>query len=334
MANGTSLVIAEDYYWPLKVTTSIFGGIIFTANLCIIYFLMKLFLSQQSYKDKYGFFIHLTFVLINDTLCGLTLFLVGIISVEDISSARMCAILLFLSFSLQLVSQINIACVCIQRFMLSKSIASTHGQWKSVYTKILFVANVEIGIMAFVIYLTRVDVLYNEYTIGSCFWSRVADPSAGHIALISFFIGMTFTFIGDVLCAFIFWRLRKRVHASIDSEVNTAGTTVESNSNNTIQLSTRRRQQRAMVTLLLVVVFFNLSLLPYLTGFIVGIVFKVPLPNIVFRIMFLTLFTNSVANPLIIVTRIGEVRSSINTTARRILGNIERCCENLRKRRD
>jgi len=109
---------------------------------------------------------------------------------------------------------------------------------------------------------------------------------------------------------------------------------VESNSNNTIQLSTRRRQQRAMVTLLLIVVFFNLSLLPYLTGFIVGIVFKVPLPNIVFRIMFLTLFTNSVANPLIIVTRIGEVRSSIYTTARRILGNIERCCENLRKRRD
>ena len=334
MTNGTSPVVVEDYYWPVKVTTSIFGGIIFTANLCILCFIIKLFVTQPSYQDKYGFFIHLTFVLINDTLCGFTVFLIGIVSVENVTSARTCAILLYLSFSLQLVSQSNIACVCFQRFILSKSIESTQVKWRSVYTKLLFVANLGIDIVAFVIYLTRVDVFYNQDNTGSCVWSRVTDPNAGYIVLISFFIGMTFTFIGDVLCVFIFCRLRKRVHASIDSEVNTVGTMVESNPNNTIHISTRRRQQRAMRTLLLIVVFFNISLLPYLTGSFLNAVVEEPLPNIINRIMFLTLFTNSLANPLIIVTRIGEVRSSIILTVRQTIGNIERCRENLRKRRN
>jgi len=65
------------------------------------------------------------------------------------------------------------------------------------------------------------------------------------------------------MCEFIFCRLRKRVHASIASEVNKVGTMVEFNPNNTIQLSIRRCQHSAM---LLIVVFFNIYLLPYLSG--------------------------------------------------------------------
>ena len=63
--------------------------------------------------------------------------------------------------------------------MLFKIVVSKQVKLRSVNAKLLCVTNVGIGIMAFVIYLTRVDVLYNEYTMGSCFFSGVAGQGLG-----------------------------------------------------------------------------------------------------------------------------------------------------------
>ena len=54
------------------------------------------------------------------------------------------------------------------------------------------------GILAFVINL-NVDVSYTQGNMGSCIRGRVTYLNDGNIALMLFFVGMTFTFIEPIV---------------------------------------------------------------------------------------------------------------------------------------
>ena len=309
----------EDNVLVIAVLTSYFGGIILLLNVCILCFIVKILSSQQTNNDKFGFLIHIFFVCIIDTCCGLALFLIGLINVEGQISARVCAFIMFASFTLQLVSQGNIACVCIQRFIITKNVQNVDMKWKSSYTKTLFVFNSLIGIISLVTLESLSIYEDTPYVNGLCTGSSVIGPMVGTFTGIIFSIGFIFTIVGDVVCALTFCRLRRQVNMAVESDNTNTCTTQENQPNATINAATRMRQQMAMRTLLLIVASFNITLLTYILGNV-----QLLLPNSIeseeFRqFLLFTLFINSYLNPIIIATRTRDLRIHITTLLSKVL---------------
>ena len=304
----------DETFLMIAVLTALFGGIIFLVNVCILFVIVKMISSQQTYNDKFGFLIHIFFVSI-DTCCGLVLFLIGLINVEGQISARVCAFIMFASFTLQLVSQGNIACVCIQRFIITKNVQNVDMKWKSSYTKTLFVVNSLIGITSLVTLQTQSIDDDIPYSYGPCKGSSIMGWVVSRITLTIYCIGFFFTIVGDVFCALTFCRLRRQVNMAVGSNTNTntAGSTKDDQSSLSINAATRRRNQMAMRTLLLIVASFNISLLTYIIGN-VQLMLRTSLQSEENgRILFLTMFINSFVNPVIIAVRIKDVRIHIST---------------------
>jgi len=137
----------DEAFLMIAVSTALFVGIIFLVNVCILFVIVKMLNSQQTYNDKFGFLIHIFFLSIIDTCCGLTLFLIGIVNVDGQISVHVCAFTIFTSFTFQVISQGNIACVCIQRFIITKHVQNVEIKWKSSCTKTLFVVISLLGII-------------------------------------------------------------------------------------------------------------------------------------------------------------------------------------------
>lgn len=69
--------IREDVHsWLFSQATTVIGGIVFVFNLTLLCFIGKLAVSGAK-NDKFGLIIHILFITLNDTLCGLFLFLIG-----------------------------------------------------------------------------------------------------------------------------------------------------------------------------------------------------------------------------------------------------------------
>lgn len=84
--NGSVYNEPQETYIILEAFTCILGFGIFIINLILVIFTVRIIKS----KDKYGIIIHTLSVCINDMLCGLVLFLIGIIRVEGLFSVYLC----------------------------------------------------------------------------------------------------------------------------------------------------------------------------------------------------------------------------------------------------
>ena len=303
----------DETFLMIAVLTALFGGIIFLVNVCILFVIVKMISSQQTYNDKFGFLIHIFFVSIIDTCCGVALFLIGLINVEGQISARVCAFIMFASFTFQLVSQGNIACVCFQRFIITKHVQNVEIKWKSSYTKTLFVVNSLIGIISLVTLQTQSTYEDIPYSYGPCKGSSVMGSMVGTLAATILLIGLIFTVVGDVFCALTFYRLRRQVKMSVESDTTNVGTMTDNQPNTSISTSIRIRKQKALRTLLLIVASFNLSLLTYIIGNI-HLMLQTSIGSVeIQRFVFLTMFINSFVNPIIIAVRIKYVSIHITT---------------------
>lgn len=120
-----SVVVEDEIYFLETFAPTVFGASIFVINVCLLFCVSRLLLSGDSKRDKYGIVIHSLFVCLNDTFSGLEMFLVGLVRVDSYISAFVCAISMFLSLTTQLISQANMACICAQRYILSRNIFTT-----------------------------------------------------------------------------------------------------------------------------------------------------------------------------------------------------------------
>ena len=297
----------------IAVSTTFFGGIIFLVNVSVLFVIIKIASSRQTKNDKVGFFIHIFFVCIIDTYCGLNLFLLGLINVEGQTSARVCAFTLFASFSAQVVSQGNIACVCIQRFIITKHVEKVQIGWKSSYTKTLIVVNSLIGIISLLTLQTQSINEEIPYEYGPCRGTCVMGPTLSIITAALFFIGFILTIVGDVFCVLTFCKLRKYVNMTVQSDTNTTGSITDNQPNANINAASRIRQQMALRTLLLIVASFNISLLAYILGNVQFILHTALQSEVYNRILLFTLFINSLLNPVVVATRMKVVRIQITT---------------------
>lgn len=114
--HNTSVMFKEDEaYHMMAALTAVTGATMFFANAVVFYVIIKLLTK----RNKYGIIIRTFFVYSNDTFCGLVLLLTGLCRVYDSLTAHLCTILVLSTFVLQIVSQGNIAYVCIHRYIIT-----------------------------------------------------------------------------------------------------------------------------------------------------------------------------------------------------------------------
>ena len=111
--------------------TTILGLAIFLENIGLIIIIVKLCMKQDV-KDTNDIIIQTLFVCTNDMLSGFTLFVLSFIRVTDKDTAHFCAYTILLSLSLQIMSQSNITCICVQRYIGARNIRKlTSGRQRS-----------------------------------------------------------------------------------------------------------------------------------------------------------------------------------------------------------
>lgn len=306
--NESEEIYEVDEYSIVAALTVALGLATFVSNFLLLCIIIRLL----NRSDKYGIIIHTFFVCLNDTLCGLLLFLAGVWRVQDLATAYTCAYLILSSFALQIVSQANITCVCVQRYVFARHIRKTYTKWKSVHMKTLVFVNALIGGGSLVFYFSKAHIDNVPKASIRCKLAAVMSTDMS-VLLVNFILGLVFTITANIFCLLTISTLKTELHGTTQSITiarNNKVSVSSSQLDESVQQSMRICQQRATVTMLLIVLFFNISFLPTVIGNIVGLS-GVHIPYVLRRPVLLALFVNSIVNPIIIVTRIKDIRSSI-----------------------
>lgn len=301
--------------WSVIVNTctGVLGSIIFFANFAIMSLIIYLMVRRPGRKEGFSFLVHLLSVSVNDTLCGLMVCTMAVITVDGEGIAKFCVYVLFLALTLQSASQGNICCVSAQRYVFSRNIRQNALTWRMFHTKTLLIVNVFVAFGTFVSYAVGGKVETDFYGDGQCYFSNVLDQDVGTLIRMYFMLGISFTFVSDVLCFLTIWKLRSNRGGTVrpDTSIST-GNTGSSNSsqNSLVSNTTKGRQRKAVVTIMLILGFFNMSVLPSFIGFMLknaGVVYGTNTK----RVLVMSMFINSLINPVIIATRVNDIRSLI-----------------------
>lgn len=314
----TKTFFEDEIFSTIAVIVSVFGAATFLTNILVLAVIVALLKKT----DKYGIITHTFFVCANDTLCGLILLIIGVVRIYDYVSAYACAVLVLTIMSLQVVSQGNIACVCIQRHFITKHIRRTQASWKPSYTKILVVVNGLIGSVSLTTSLSQLRVDHHPPVDVTCRLLSVVTADPVFMLTINFVLGIALTGVADVFCLLTIRRLKSEVDTVVQQAAGTSNSnTIDSRQNDSTRIHAKARLQTAATTLFLIVVFFNLSILPSLLSYTLvyaGIVVS-DAPR---RLLLLSMYMNSLANPIIIATRVQDIRNYFTSVLSRIQANI------------
>ena len=137
------------------------------------------------------------------------------------------------------------------------------------------------------------------------------------------------TIAANVLCFLTIRKLRTEINSVVQPEgTSTTMTTssthkIQTNHNNGVRTSIRLQQQKAIFVLLFILVLLNLSIVPTLFGFTMALLgWKMTVLDR--RLLYLSLFLNSLINPIIIATRVPVIRQEIIKMTRRVLDIFKR----------
>lgn len=312
--NTTEKKELSTVYSAIEVSLSVVGILVCVANVMVLAVIARL-LSSKTFRDRNGMILHTLFVSVNDTLCGVVVFIIGLIRVNGIISAFMCVYLSFLSLALQVVSQANITCVCAIRFVVSRNMNKMY-ETSMYHTRILLLVNVLIGTITMVSFVLATSVRYSPSESGS--FCSLAKLVRGNLAVnyIAYFaFGILFTLTTDILCLMTIVKLRNKMNtitAFSKSDSANDGATNVSNASESVRITSKLRQQRAMLTILLIVVLFNISFIPAFSGYTYALAGGY-IPPWVQRANYAAFFLNSLGNPVIIITRVEDVRTTLQT---------------------
>lgn len=297
----------------INTSTALLGTTILVANLFILLLIARLVLTTQGRIDNNNCFLtHLLSVTINDTLCGVMLFVMALISVYDVVTSYFCAYTLFCALALQTASQGNIICVSAQRYVFSRNISQSSLTWQMFHTKTLLIVNIVVAVGTFLTYITGAHVQTDTHKDTHCFLGNVLDQNVANLIRIYFIVGMVFTLFSDILCFLTIRKLKAGVSCGIQPEGSTDNRTGNSqlSQRELLRQTTKARQKRAIITIVLILGFFNLSVLPSFLGFVLTSVGSFNDQNSK-RVLMMSMFTNSLINPVIIATRVKDIRTSI-----------------------
>lgn len=296
------------------VTSALGFGILATNSVILLVLFKSLFASGQN-VDKHGILVHTLSVCINDTSAGLVLLVFGLLRVNDDVTAHVCAYMIYMAVALQTMSQGNITCICAQRLICARNLRKLTINSSSQYTRVLLVVNISIGALCFVSFVTQSKMKNIQGENLSCGLTAVIEGNVGAIISAYFVLGILFTVAADSLCFITIRKLRSNTNAvgvlppSGHSESNSAQLS-DATGTSQIQISVKRSQRKAIFTMLLILVFFNLSVLPAFLGSVFTIM-NADTSRLTQRLFFLCSYVNSLFNPVIIGTRVQDVKNNL-----------------------
>jgi len=306
----------------------VFGLLIFLENLillCVMGIVLKRLDSRHSQRE---IVIQSAFLSTNEGLSGFFLLCVGNIRVKDNVSALVCAYSSYMTLNLQLMSQINIAFICAYRYRIARNIRRFELKRKSRFWIVLTIINLTLGISNCSVFGSTLQLRpLLEGMEFACSYNRVilsTDDVLG--SPVGYATGMMCLLTADILCLLTIYRLKKGINVTVSpthaGHSSTMGGTLSQD--NTFRPTMRKQQHTAIFVVLLILIIFNLSVLPMLTT-IAFLYSGVYLPNEVFELAILSLYIHALLNPVIISTRILEVRKTVRNASLKIFVKCKTC---------
>lgn len=308
---------SEEELAMAAISASI-GGLILVLNFCLLMFIVRVLILTKATKDRSSLLVQTCFVSTHDTFSGFFLMLIGLVRVHDVFTAHVCAYLVFMCFAVQIVSQGNITCACAQRYMIARNLGKTTSKPRF-HTLSLFIVNGIIGAVALVIYISGTEVDVNKISPKpvTCNLGSVVNQNATAIGSVNFFIGIPCLLVANVMCILTILKLRHagQMVAPSDMESHVPSSLSKENTaqlTDAVRRSTQLKQNKAIFTLLLIVLFFNISIIPILVAYVFNNL-PIYMSFALRRSFVLSLFFNSLFNPIIIVARVQDIRTPIKT---------------------
>ena len=312
----------------IATLTSVFGTLILLENfilLCVIGAVLKRLDSRQSQRE---IIIQSAFLSINDGFSGFFLLFVANIRVKDNVSSLVCAYASYMTLMFQLLSQINIACICAYRYRIARNIRRFELKRKSRFTIGLTIINMTVGISNISVFSSTLQIRPTlEGMDFVCSYHRVilsSDDVFG--SPVGYAVGIVCLLTADFICLLTIYRLKKEINATISpSDGGQSSTTIETSSQDkTFRLTMRKQQQTAIFVVFLILIIFNLSIVPILIT-ITFLYSGVYLSYAVFELALLSLYIHALLNPVIISTRIVEVRNTVRSSSTKIFVLLKTC---------
>lgn len=294
----------EPYTVPITVVLRTVGAVTFMLNLFVFIYIIRLCKRQ---KRENSFYIQLAFICANDIGCGLFIVLMSI-PVTDVINVYICGFSFIVLNGLTCMAQGNIFFICLQRYVFSRNIRSTSIKWKALLSKTLLAVNSIIGVVVLAVNLSF--PLYEGYRGNECTLA-VYKNYGRQTVLMLFYIGLPTMLASDVLCFLAILNLSSSsavTPACISSNGTGSSDQVTSAEANSVNF--KRNQKRAIKTIILILIALNLSEAPsFLNIFLFH--FNVSFGLQINRLFIFSIYGNSLANPVIYITRIQELRSMV-----------------------
>lgn len=309
MGNQTSQRLTQVDATTASIPTTL-GALAFVENVTLLIFIARLVCNLRQPFEKSGVIIQMLFVCINDTLCGVLIFMLGLLRVGP-ENVSVCTYLVLITATVHIVSQGNIACICLQRYLAARNIRRNKNSNRKFNAIVLSIANIVLGVLSFVWFTMFSSV--KDITEGNEVYCSLTNSLAGNkrLVFLSFFIlSIVFTVTADILSVMTICKLKKELNAVIRPETRNVSVSAAG----TISYypgqapSVKMRQRRALVTIMLILVFLNLTTWPVLAAYLISFWgMRLPVHD---RILFLITYSNFLINPIIIATRTKDIRNT------------------------
>lgn len=277
------------------------GVVTFVLNILAMTYILRLWKKQ---KRENSFYIQMTFVCANDVGCGFVIIIMSV-PVQDVISVYLCGFSHIILNTLVCMALGNIFFICLQRYIFARNIRSLALKWKSLLSKTLLTVNVVIGVGAFTINLIA-SKFVEEFRSPVCSLAVFRNFGLQTVVLL-LILGLPTMLASDVLCVLAILKLR-RAATIAPLEGTTTMSRSSDNDDGPGTANFRSYQQRAIITVLLILLAFNFSTVPNILSTILGFC-GIGLPLEIGRLLLFCIFINSLANPLIYITRIQSLRS-------------------------
>ena len=312
----------------ITAVTFVFGALIFLENLILLSVLGTVLKRLDSMHSQREIIIQSVFLSFNDGLSGFFLLFVGGIRVKDDITAFMCACASYMTVILQLMSQINIGFICAYRYRVARNIRKFEIKRKSYFTIVLTIINLTLSVSNVIIFSSTLKLRpVLEGMDFACSYNRVVSSTDDVFGSpVGYGVGTMCLFTADILCLLTIYRLKREINVAVSSsDAVQSSTTVETSSQNkTVRLTMRKQQQTAIFVVFLILVIFNLSILPII---IAGTLLYagVYLSGVVFELALLFLYIHALLNPVIITTRILEIRKTVRNASTKVCMHVKTC---------
>lgn len=246
----------------------------------------------------------MAFVCANDIASGFIIIILSM-PLRDVVSVYLCGLSQLILNMLVCMALGNIFFICLQRYIFARHIISVTLKWKALLSKTLLTANLIIGAVVITIDLAVASFI-EEFRAPVCTLA-VFRNYGEQCMLMLLIIGLPAIVASDILCFLAILTLSRPGTVG-----PTEGPTNSSRSSDTYDFPDNRNfrshQQGAIVTVLLILFAFNISTIPYFVTSTLGY-YGMRFSVQIRRLMLFCIFLNSLANPLIYITRMQGLRS-------------------------